>query len=39
MDTLKSRFAGSDVAENCLLGKDLSVKRDFIDEIEKKLKE
>ena len=39
MDTLKSRFAGSDVAENCLLGKDLLVKRDFIDEIEKKLKE
>ena len=39
MDTLKSRFAGSDVAENCLLGKDLSVKRGFIDEIEKKLKE
>ena len=37
MGTLKSRFAGSDVAENCLLGKDLSVERDFIDEIEKKL--
>ena len=39
MDTLTSQFAGLNIMENCLLGKDLSAKRYFIDEIKKKLKE
>ena len=33
MCTLASQFAGLDIRENCFLGKD------FIDEVEKKLKE
>ena len=33
MGTLASQFAGLDIRENCFLGKD------FIDEVEKKLKE
>ena len=38
MDTLTTQFLSLDITENCLLGKDLSAERDFIDEIEKKLK-
>ena len=38
MDTLTSQFVGLDITENCLLGKDLSVERGFIDEVEKKIK-
>ena len=38
MNTLTSQFAGLDITENCLLGKDLSVESGFIDEVEKKLK-
>ena len=39
MDTLTTQFVSLDITENCLLGKDLSAERDFIDEIEKKLKQ
>ena len=39
MDTLTSQFVGLDITENCLLGKDWSAERYFIDEVKKKLKE
>ena len=39
MDTLTSQFAGLDVGDNCLLGKDLSSERYFIDKVEKKPKQ
>ena len=38
MDTLTTQFVSLDITKNWLLGKDLSAERDFIDEIEKKLK-
>ena len=38
MDTLTTEIASLDITENCLLEKDLSADRDFIDEIEKKPK-
>ena len=39
--TLKytSQFAGLDITENCLLGKDLSLEGDFIDKVKKNLYE
>ena len=39
MDTLTSQFAGLDITENCLLGKDLSLEGDFIDKVKKNLYE
>ena len=39
MDTLTSQFAGLDITENCLFGKDLSLEGDFIDKVKKNLYE
>ena len=39
MDTLTNQFEYLDIAENSLLGKDLSAGRGFVDKVEEKLKE